>query len=256
MTNTITVLPLLSSYIKEINVISQHSISPYTVYPGLYPVIGFQYEGSLALLNKDSKASPLKRIGITGLLTSYRAFKALSPSTKTVLVKLYPWGIPKFFKESANLLSNQSVGLNELVNEEKIDGLEERIANADSLSSMINSIQAFFVELYESNSNFEAEKRIIRLSHELSVNPDKCTIDEIANVYGYSKRSLERHFLSTVGLSPKKFMRSARFQQVLEKLEAGASWPIIAGDLNYYDQAHFIKEFREFSGLTPQQFLK
>ncbi|CDZ76575.1 HTH-type transcriptional repressor of iron proteins A [Legionella massiliensis] len=256
MNNPIAIHPLLSPYIKEIVVISQHTLSPYTVYPGLYPVIGLQYEGKLAQVNKDRETSPLTWMGITGLLTSYKEFKALSPSTKTVLVKLYPWGIPKFFKEPANLLSNQSLGLNELINEEKMNRLEEKIASADSLSSMINSIQAFFIELYEANSNYEAERRITRLSQELSLNPDKSTIEEIARHYGYSKRSLERHFLSTIGLSPKKFMRSARFQLVLSKLEAGASWSTIANDLNYYDQAHYIKEFREFSGLTPQQFRK
>lgn len=247
--------PLLSPYIKSIEIITQHLLCPYRIYPSLFPVIGFQFEGKLALLNEGDKSEELKRSGITGLLTNHRDFKALQPSTKSVLIKMYPWGVPKFFKEAANVVSNQSIGLTDIVCRERISILEERIQLNKSPLALINLIQEFFVELYlANNSKYEPKPRIINIAQEIARNP-KRTIEEIGKTYGYSKRSLERHFLTTVGLSPKKFMLSARFQQTLKMLQKGACWSVIANDFNYCDQSHFIKEFQAFTGTTPQQFI-
>ncbi|WED41970.1 helix-turn-helix domain-containing protein [Legionella cardiaca] len=247
--------PLLYPYIKSIEIAHQNSTLPYHVYPSLFPTIGFQINGELALL-EDDQSKRLKISGITGLITRPRTFQIISPSTKTILVKFYPWGVPRIFKEAANTITNQSIGLDDLVNAQKIINLEERIQiNSCSSSALLALIQEFFLDLYISNDNAIDHSRIMKIALDIAQNPNG-TVAELGMKYGFSQRNLERQFLMTIGLSPKKYMLTARFQQTLKMLLGGASWSSIANNFNFHDQAHFIKEFKAFSGMTPYNLIK
>jgi AraC-like DNA-binding protein len=81
-------------------------------------------------------------------------------------------------------------------------------------------------------------------------------IDDVAFQAGFSTRQLRRLFLEQVGLSPKHFCRVIRFRSSVSRLsERGhADWAQMALDCGYYDQAHLINEFRQFSGYTPGEF--
>ena len=70
---------------------------------------------------------------------------------------------------------------------------------------------------------------------------------------GLGERRLERIFSRYVGISPKAFARTIRFQNVLRNLETSTSYDLsdAAVSFGYYDQSHMIHEFREFSGMSP-----
>jgi AraC-like DNA-binding protein len=80
---------------------------------------------------------------------------------------------------------------------------------------------------------------------------------ELADKTGYSQRYFIELFRNEVGLTPKRFHRLCRFRKVIEtvRCQTLVDWADIAFSLGYYDQAHLIHEFREFSGLTPEQYL-
>jgi AraC-like DNA-binding protein len=79
----------------------------------------------------------------------------------------------------------------------------------------------------------------------------------LANQIGISHKHLLREFDRCVGLRPKVFARLCAFQRVIQsvgrKLEI--DWAGTAALCGYYDQAHLIREFRSFSGLTPANYL-
>ncbi|MBI3218504.1 MAG: helix-turn-helix transcriptional regulator [Bacteroidetes bacterium] len=87
--------------------------------------------------------------------------------------------------------------------------------------------------------------------------------DESANVWSVarnnkiSERSLERRFKITIGISPKKLQRIARFEKALQLLEQAKYSQLveIAYGLDYTDQSHFINDFRQFSDMTPYDFV-
>ena len=68
---------------------------------------------------------------------------------------------------------------------------------------------------------------------------------------GLSCRQLERRFLRDVGITPKRFCRIQRFQQVFQTIEDGADWVRAAVECGYYDQAHLIRDCKDFSGEAP-----
>jgi AraC-like DNA-binding protein len=71
-----------------------------------------------------------------------------------------------------------------------------------------------------------------------------------------SSRELERRFREYVGLSPKQLARTFRFQEVLQKKYIALSLTEVAHSSGYYDQSHFIRDFKAFSGLPPAGFFK
>jgi AraC-like DNA-binding protein len=81
-------------------------------------------------------------------------------------------------------------------------------------------------------------------------------VDDLAFDAGLSARQLRRLFIEQMGLSPKHFCRVIRFRHSLSRLRASrrGDWADVALECGYYDQAHFINEFREFSGYTPSEF--
>lgn len=87
--------------------------------------------------------------------------------------------------------------------------------------------------------------------------PRQLTIGELTRKVGYSQKHFIHLFRTHVGVTPKSFMRIARFQRVIEGISANSSpdWVSVASDSGYYDQSHFISDFRHFSGFSPGQYL-
>jgi AraC-like DNA-binding protein len=81
-------------------------------------------------------------------------------------------------------------------------------------------------------------------------------VDELAFDAGMSARQLRRLFLEQIGLTPKHLSRVIRFRESVSRLgkTRRGDWTQVALDCGYYDQAHFINEFRELSGYRPAEF--
>ena len=86
-------------------------------------------------------------------------------------------------------------------------------------------------------------------------NAGRISVDALAREVRVGPRDLERRFQEKVGLGPKRFCRIVRFQDVFRQggLDEDA-WAGVAVDCGYYDQPHFIKEFKRITGETPPEF--
>lgn len=83
-------------------------------------------------------------------------------------------------------------------------------------------------------------------------------ISEMAEKTGYSERYINKVFIEEMGFSPKTFCKIIQFQKALEFLNYGAPSKMTkaAVDLGFYDQSQFIKDFKNYCGMTPKQYLK
>jgi AraC-like DNA-binding protein len=86
---------------------------------------------------------------------------------------------------------------------------------------------------------------------------DSSRIGRMADEIGISHKHLLREFDRCVGLTPKVFARLCAFQRVIQSVgqKSAVDWAGMAASCGYYDQAHLIREFRSFSGLTPANYL-
>ena len=95
------------------------------------------------------------------------------------------------------------------------------------------------------------------LAH-LVCEPHSSTIGTIIDELGLSPRRFIQVFSEQVGMTPKLFCRVRRFQRALSQIQRlrDGMWADLAAECGYYDQAHFISDFKEFCGITPSQYFK
>ncbi len=86
----------------------------------------------------------------------------------------------------------------------------------------------------------------------------KVNVHRLAERYGVSYRQLLRYFQDSVGVTPRMLARIHAFEQAALQLTFGESLSLVrlAVDQEYFDQPHFNRSFKEFSGVTPLQFLE
>lgn len=90
----------------------------------------------------------------------------------------------------------------------------------------------------------------------LTEHPAVTRVSEVAEAFAMTERSLQRLVVDRVGLTPKWLIQRRRLHDAVTRLKAGAaSLSDLAAELGYADQAHFTKDFRAVTGLTPGQYL-
>jgi AraC-like DNA-binding protein len=94
--------------------------------------------------------------------------------------------------------------------------------------------------------------------NEMLVRPDRLSIARMNDKIGYSQKHFTEIFRRSVGVTPKSYLKIMRFQKAVRTID-GASrpdWGSIALDCGFYDQAHFINDFKHFSGFTPDEYAR
>ncbi len=132
--------------------------------------------------------------------------------------------------------------------------LEEQISNAESIRDKVFLLQQFLLKLLaikDEDAIFDYCVRKINLSK------GKITVKELENETGYSSRWLNIKFIDRVGISPKNLASIIRFQQFYQSMVNNTGVLFMQREFYdyYYDQSHFIKEFKRFTGVAPTKFM-
>ena len=93
---------------------------------------------------------------------------------------------------------------------------------------------------------------------EMSERPDEVSIARMNNKIGYSQKHFTEMFRKQVGVNPKAYLKIMRFQKAVRTIDAeyNIDWGTVALECGFYDQAHFINDFKHCSGFTPEQYAK
>jgi AraC-like DNA-binding protein len=127
-----------------------------------------------------------------------------------------------------------------------------------SLDDVVRRIDAWFCDqlLHHSPDHLFVEYTIRRIREKNGL----VTVTELADISNTCVRNYRRRFLEITGISPKKFIMLTRLKKILHALEYDQplkiSWKDITYQAGYFDQMHFIKEFKRFCGETPTAYLK
>lgn len=133
---------------------------------------------------------------------------------------------------------------------------EQQVLEAKNLCQRINIIEKFLMKfLMQYGKNDQYVDMAVK---KLLYNYKTVSIKGISRDSFLSQRQMERKFKSAVGVSPKIFQRISRFEAVMKKLllqQEKNYLPVIL-DHGYYDQSHFLKEFKSYLGEYPASFLQ
>ncbi len=168
-------------------------------------------------------------------------------------VRFNPAGLQPFIKRDVGALTSRELNITELW------GAEGSELELQMLACTTNEERVAFIEDFLRNklksiafNNSDVEYCVDALTQ----SEGNVTIDVLAQQLCISKRQLERKFSAAVGLTPKMLARIIRFQNTLQLIEKREfiSFTGVAHEGGFYDQAHFIKDFKEFTGLNPKQY--
>ncbi|MCD9020104.1 helix-turn-helix domain-containing protein [Parachryseolinea silvisoli] len=170
--------------------------------------------------------------------------------------RFYPYGLANFMTTPLKELENKETPIAELFDPVASRALEQRIVLANTNAERIEAVQEFFLDKLNEQSTID---HIIKGTIDVLLSTNGSTpIKTIVDNEQAGRRQLERKFLRQVGLSPKQLGKVIRLQAALKLLlnRRHENLTEIAYQSDYYDQAHFIRDFKDFTGINPSDFLK
>lgn len=239
----------LRNYIKYYVVSENERESAYKVFPSTGMVIGFQYKGSLSTINENTYTK-LSSAGITGISDSYKMFKN-SNDIGTLLVFFTEVGFSHFASYPAHELFNISTSLDYLFEKTKVNEVEEKLGSASTDKQRIKIVEHFLLTQLK---EVELDKLVVEAVKLIYQSKGAIRIKELNKALQISASPFEKRFRKVVGISAKKFASIVRFNTVLSDLGETKTLTEICYENNFFDQAHFIKDFKQFTGETPENF--
>ena len=169
-----------------------------------------------------------------------------------VSVRFYPWGAHHFFNYPIGNFIDSTIDIKKLWE----DDYQLILKNIKTVSNdqKVTIIQEYLSDClikYKKNCNIIDDAiKLIRKTK------GKHSIEQICNKSNLTYKQLERKFLVTIGTTPKIFSRTTRFLHLCHHLKKyeDKNMAQLTYELGYYDQAHIIKDFRAFTGLTPKEY--
>ncbi|MCK7555926.1 helix-turn-helix domain-containing protein [Chitinophaga sedimenti] len=235
----------LRPYIKQFVVSENDAAAAYKVFPSTGMVIGFQYRGQLA-----TEHGQLASAGITGMSDSYKVFRN-SAHTGTVLIYFTETGFTHFAAHPAHTLFGLSLSLDHIFDRHAVQEVEEKLAEAGTDRLRIKVTEQFLLSRLKDIATDKLVMQAVQLIYQSNGN---IRIKEISERLFISQSPLEMRFRKVVGATPKKFASIVRFNAVLKDLNHAKTLTEICYAHQFFDQAHFIKDFRQFTGDTPENF--
>ena len=217
-------------------------------------VLVFHYNQPSLFQERNNSAYIEPRTVICGPQTNYYDL-ALAGKTGMILVIFQPYGAGMFFKMPISEIVNQNIAFELLVKKDAGE-IEDKILHARSVQERIKLIDEFFIkELIQNNRNSD---QIVAAFATLNNCQESITVKQMAETSCLSIKQFERKFPAFVGLNPKQYLRIARFQKAIQlrKSEYFENYTSLAHDCGYYDQSHFIHDFKMITDLPPKEFFK
>lgn len=246
---------ILSKYIQNYFIVETNNSVDFLpnerVYPCGYATMVFHYGSPSIFQKKDSSKHIEPNLVISGQQTNYYDL-SLSGKTGMILIVFRPHGVKSFFNFPITELLNENLSLHDLLNNETIE-LEDKLSNSPNNRQRITLLENFLIKRLIHNYEFERVEYALEI---IENSKGQIKAQDIAHEVCLGIKQFERTFSNYVGINPKKYAGIVRFQNVLQmrRKHKNSSMFQLAFDNGYYDHAHFIHDFKSFTGLSPKEF--
>lgn len=190
--------------------------------------------------------------GIYGA-ASRKYTKRLEGKGQVFGIKFRPGGFYPFLGSELSGLTDGALPLEALFGAEAAP-YAQAISQSPEAAERIAITEALLLaKLPACDDNVTLVNRIIDLIQE---DPGLTRVEQLCGMFGMNKRKLQRLFSRYVGVSPKWVIRLYRLQNAAEALDSGLQRDLakLSAELGYYDQSHFIKDFKSIIGKTPDEY--
>lgn len=250
--------PLLKSYIEKMWLFESIGKMPVDdlklVVPNGHIKLSVAFRnGIVAKMNGQSFTSKEQNISLTGLADVPVILDVEKDvATGTIVVEFSPQCAYRFFHLSLNDIKNEIHPLTDILGI-VAKQLEDQISNVQSVDAKVALLQQFLLKQFSQ----QAEDSIFEYCvTKITSSKGKITIKELEKKTGYSSRWLNMKFADKLGISPKNLSTIIRFNQYYNAVANNNEIDFMQNAFydHYYDQSHFLKEFKRFTGLSHSGF--
>lgn len=183
---------------------------------------------------------------------NFPAHIASAGDTEMIVAVFYPHTIGVFIDTPPSAFYNSEISGFDIGNK-NLNGLSNRIFNSENTHQSIKILESWLLSKLKYQYDTLNLKRIGATVNSIMRSP-VLQVSELADIACLSQKQFGRVFNSLVGMMPKEYARIVRFQKSMWLLQNHCrDYAEIAYCCGYSDQSHFIRDFRQFSGVTPSQ---
>jgi AraC-like DNA-binding protein len=214
-----------------------------------FPRLVFQHNNGNSALTNDAEKLPLAFL--SGI--NIKPYSTEMDGTFSLTgVSFFPHALKSIFGIDSNEVCDGFPELTNFIPADFVERVLEEQCHSVRIDLLIN-----YLTQKISNTLFRDTFILKSLKH-LSFKKENESVFALQKYFKVSERHLERKFKSIMGLTPKQYLRVERFERAFDLMQdsVGIKLSDIAYDLNYTDQSHFIKDFKELSGFNPKEFIQ
>jgi len=212
--------------------------------------INFIIKGNISLKQDEGRKKDLPKAVAFGITRKTECF-TFSDHTILLIVILQEGTASCLIKKPINKIFERFVDLNEFVSKEQIRFLDSQMREQKSYEGMVQTIESFFLSVVDFTPiDAVIEEALVQIKKKNGM----VSINTLADELHVSKDVFEKKFRRLVGTTPKHYANIVRFRNVIHKPYLGEKLTTIGLDAGYYDQSHFIREFKSFTGKPPSKF--
>jgi len=163
----------------------------------------------------------------------------------------YPWGFHDLFKIPPSEVLNQKLLLADVVSPGFKKLLDLAKGECDNLS-MIRTLQRYLLSRLSHKSNSIIRDAVNYINHQKG----QLDLHILYKRYNISERRFQQLFKTSIGMTPKRYCLLKKFHSAVTLLTRQTNLTDLGLSLDYYDQAHFIHEFKSFAGICPSSLIK
>ncbi len=191
------------------------------------------------------------KVWISGIHKNYLSISA-PQNSEMFVIQFKPTGAHPFLHIPIHTLNNKVIDAEKVLGNEILE-LHERLLRTSTSQDKFILAENWLVNRHKENG---PDKELLEIFNTIAVQGIDKYQDAVA-AYSKTQKHLINQFKKYFGLTPKNFQRIFRFNEILHQMQGKQSieWSQIAYTCGYADQSHFIKEFKEFSGFNPQEFI-
>lgn len=199
----------------------------------------------------DGRSRKMPGVELLGHLTLPSRL-TVSKGTTVLIARIYPYASSLFFPNPMSEFTNYATDAYGIFSRE-INDFYYGLMEAGSLPEKVKALDRWLTtKLVQNEKRHKKSALIWQVCQHICTTGDAFNSAAISKIYGLSERYTQKLFLDMVGIAPSAFFSVHRFNKSLQLvLSSNQQLTSIAYDCGYYDQAHFIREFRKFTGITP-----
>ena len=239
----------LKPFVKNFIIIeSENGINNHII-PDTSIVMAFRFRGSVTITQEGQK-DIVPGAALTGLRNSPRII-SYAANSATLLIAFKEGSAAAFFRDPLHELFGTTQSLDNFIRNENLNEIQERLSEALTNIQRITIVEEFLLAQLKQSAE---DQLVLQAIRKIKASGGNLRIRELAASLYMSQDPFEKRFRKAVGTSPKQFSNIVRLRTLIDNYSDKDSLTGIAYSSGYFDQAHFIKDFKSFTGLTPLQY--